>query len=82
MKKIRIGSVGLGRLGLQHAKNIASKISGAELTALCDMDEKKLKETAEILRVPHTFTRFDDMRVAPTWMRLLSYLHRPFTPNI
>ena len=61
MKKIRIGSVGLGRLGLQHAKNIASKISGAELTALCDMDEKKLKETAEILRVPHTFTRFDDM---------------------
>ena len=38
MKKIRIGSVGLGRLGLQHAKNIASKISGAELTALCVVD--------------------------------------------
>ena len=65
MKKVRIGLVGLGRLGLQHAKNIASKITDAELTALCDMDEKKLKETSEILRVPHTFTRFEDMARCP-----------------
>lgn len=40
MKKIKIGAVGLGRLGYQHAENIAFKIPGAELVALCD---KKMK---------------------------------------
>ena len=36
MKIIRIGSVGLGRLGMQHAENIATRVMNAELTALCD----------------------------------------------
>lgn len=61
MKTLRIGSVGLGRLGLRHAENIAGKIQNAELTALCDLDEAKLNETADRLGVPHRFTRFEDM---------------------
>jgi myo-inositol 2-dehydrogenase/D-chiro-inositol 1-dehydrogenase len=59
--KVRIGSVGLGRLGLRHAENIASRIQGAELTALCDLDTPKLEETAAKLGVKHRFTSFEEM---------------------
>ncbi|MCL2852164.1 MAG: inositol 2-dehydrogenase [Defluviitaleaceae bacterium] len=61
MKKVRIGSVGLGRLGLLHAQNIASRIPGATLTALCDLDEARLEETAKNLGVQRTFTDFAQM---------------------
>ena len=63
VKKIRIGSVGLGRLGLQHAMNIAGKIQNAQLTALCDIDEKKLNETADKLDVQYRFTSFEEIIV-------------------
>lgn len=61
MKKIRIGSVGLGRLGLRHAENIATRVRNAELVALCDVDQKKLTETADRLGVAHRYTSFEEM---------------------
>ena len=61
MKKLKIGSVGLGRLGIQHAENIATRLISTELTALCDLDEKILNETADRLDVPHRFTSFEEM---------------------
>ncbi|MDR2785735.1 MAG: inositol 2-dehydrogenase [Treponema sp.] len=61
MSKVRIGSVGLGRLGLRHAENIASRIQNAELTAICDVDRAKLEQTADRLGVRHRFTAFEDM---------------------
>ncbi|MCF6335713.1 MAG: inositol 2-dehydrogenase [Spirochaetales bacterium] len=61
MEKLKIGSVGLGRLGEQHAENIANRINGAELTAVCDMDEKKLKEVSDKLGVKKRFTNFNEM---------------------
>jgi myo-inositol 2-dehydrogenase/D-chiro-inositol 1-dehydrogenase len=61
MNKIRIGSVGLGRLGFQHAENIAGRIQNAELAALCDVDSTKLKEVADRLGVPRRFTSFEDL---------------------
>jgi myo-inositol 2-dehydrogenase/D-chiro-inositol 1-dehydrogenase len=61
MNKVRIGSVGLGRLGLAHAENIANRIRNAELAALCDVDAAKLNETANRLSVPHRFTSFEEM---------------------
>ncbi|MDR0386481.1 MAG: inositol 2-dehydrogenase [Treponema sp.] len=61
MNKVRIGSVGLGRLGLQHAVNIASRIQNAELAALCDVDRAKLDETADKLGVRRRFTAFEDL---------------------
>ncbi|MDR0719553.1 MAG: Gfo/Idh/MocA family oxidoreductase, partial [Treponema sp.] len=60
MKKVRIGSVGLGRLGLRHAENIAGRMQNAELAALCDVDKAKLDETAARLGVPNRFTSFDE----------------------
>ncbi len=61
MQKVRIGSVGLGRLGLQHAQNIATRVMNAELMALCDIDEKNLNETADRLNVLYRFTDFNEM---------------------
>ena len=37
MEKLKIGIVGLGRLGRVHAQNIRYKIPGAELTAACSI---------------------------------------------
>ena len=61
MNKVRIGSVGLGRLGFQHAANIAGRIKNAELTALCDVDEAKLKEAADKMGVLNRFAKFEDL---------------------
>jgi myo-inositol 2-dehydrogenase/D-chiro-inositol 1-dehydrogenase len=61
MDKVRIGCVGLGRLGERHAENIAAKIPNTVLAALCDSNAVKLKETAERLKVSNTYTDFDEM---------------------
>ena len=61
MKKVKIGSVGLGRLGYEHACNIANLIPGAELAALCDVDEKRVKEVAAELGVPYTYSDVAEM---------------------
>ena len=61
MKKIKIGAVGLGRLGYRHAENVAFKIPNAELVALCDLNEEKLNETAKAWNVPYTYTTFEEM---------------------
>jgi myo-inositol 2-dehydrogenase/D-chiro-inositol 1-dehydrogenase len=61
MEKIRIGSVGLGRLGSRHAQNIAGKINNAELIALCEVDKEKLESTADSLNVKHRFTIFEEL---------------------
>lgn len=61
MKKVKIGAVGLGRLGHQHAKNIAFRIPGAQLVALCDKDEKRLNEVCDAWQVPHRYTDYNEM---------------------
>mgnify|MGYP000658121117 FL=1 len=61
MKKIKIGSVGLGRLGYEHACNIANLVPDAELTALCDVDAVRVKEVAAELNVPYTYTDVTEM---------------------
>ncbi|GAB6137248.1 Gfo/Idh/MocA family protein [Halanaerobaculum tunisiense] len=61
MKKIKLGMVGLGRLGLQHAKNIAFKVPQAELTALCALEEDELNELQEKWDVPYIYTDYDEM---------------------
>lgn len=43
MKKIRVGIIGVGNIGTAHAYSIYDgKIEGLELSALCDVDEKRL----------------------------------------
>ena len=49
MGKIRVGVVGLGRLGAIHAK-IYSTLDSVELSGICDIDENTAKSTAEALK--------------------------------
>lgn len=59
--KVKIGSIGLGRLGYEHARNIAVSIPGAELTALCDLDEAKLRSVTDELDIPYSYSDFAKM---------------------
>ena len=61
MKTVKVGSVGLGRLGYEHAKNIANYVTGAELTAICDTDAERVAQVAEELNVPYTYTDVAEM---------------------
>ena len=49
MKELGIGSIGLGRLGYVHARNIARAVPRARLVAVCDVQEKLVRATAEEL---------------------------------
>ena len=60
-KTLKIGSVGLGRLGYEHAKNLATQVPGCELAAICDVDANRVKEVAAELGVPNTYTDFEEM---------------------
>ena len=61
IKSVQIGSVGLGRLGYEHAKNLATSIPGCTLHAICDVDVPRLQSVAEELCVPRTYTDFAAM---------------------
>lgn len=48
MKTVRFGIIGVGNMGSSHAACLASgKISGAELSALCDIDSDKQEKLAQ-----------------------------------
>ena len=55
---IRIGAVGLGRLGHRHAWNLRFAIPGVELAALCDADAEKLHAVAREWGVARAYTDF------------------------
>ena len=58
---IKIGAVGLGRLGYQHAYNLRFGIPNAQLVALCDMNAAKLDATAQQWGVAHAYTDYAAM---------------------
>ena len=68
MESVKIGSVGLGRLGYEHAKNLAASIPGCVLHAICNVDTSRLRAVAEELGVPHTYTDFAAMCADPDLM--------------
>ena len=55
-RKIRIGVVGLGRMGTIYAQQVAFAIPEAELTAIATRRTSVLQDYAEKLAVPYTFT--------------------------
>lgn len=61
MKKIKVGAVGLGRLGKKHAENVAFKIPNAELTAICALDEEQLKGLQQEWNIPYIYTEYNEM---------------------
>ncbi len=56
MKKIKVGIIGVGRLGYEHACNLATRVPQTELVAICDGNEARAKEVAEELEVSAVYS--------------------------
>ncbi|MCB6365966.1 Gfo/Idh/MocA family oxidoreductase, partial [Intestinibacillus massiliensis] len=65
MKKLKMGIIGVGRLGYEHACNIATRVPGAELVAICDGNLDRAKEVAEELGVPSVYSDPKEMCANP-----------------
>lgn len=61
MNVVRVGAVGLGRLGFVHAQNLARKIPGAKLVAACDVVPKTPEWGLENLGTDRIYTDFKEM---------------------
>ena len=61
MSKVRIGIVGLGRLGKVHARNLAENVQGCELTAACSLVPEELEFAKNELGVLNTFSDYEEM---------------------
>ena len=65
MKKLKIGIIGVGRLGYEHACNIANRVPGSELVAICDGNLARAKEVAEELGVNAVYSDPAEMCANP-----------------
>ena len=61
MERIKFGIIGLGRLGIKHAENIAFRTPGAELTAVCALEEDVIEKVKKEWGVKYGYTSYDDM---------------------
>lgn len=61
MKTTRIGIVGLGRLGKEHAQNLVFKVHRAELVCACSIMADELDFAKEALGVQTVFDNYDTM---------------------
>ncbi|GAV14224.1 Gfo/Idh/MocA family oxidoreductase [Paenibacillus sp. chi10] len=60
-KQISVGLVGLGRLGRQHADNLAHRIPNCKLMAVCSVIPEEVEEAQQELNVPYGYTNYEDM---------------------
>ncbi len=59
---VRIGIVGIGNIGSMHLKNLyEGRVKGALVTAICEIDEKKLEKAASKYEGVKPFTSYDEM---------------------
>jgi myo-inositol 2-dehydrogenase/D-chiro-inositol 1-dehydrogenase len=65
MNKIRVGIVGLGRMGQAHAQNIEENVPGATLSAACCPVEEDLKRAKTELGIEEIYKNYEDMIVSP-----------------
>ena len=62
---VRVGLVGLGRIGRCHAANLAGRIPGARLVRVVDAAEDVARENAARLGGVEWSTRYEDLLVDP-----------------
>ncbi|MBF0441856.1 MAG: Gfo/Idh/MocA family oxidoreductase, partial [Oligoflexales bacterium] len=60
-KKLRMGSVGLGRLGSLHAQNLATCIEGAKLVSVCDTNDAALDSFVKRFNDVKPYKSYDEM---------------------
>lgn len=61
MDNVRIGIVGLGRLGKRHALNLHNRVPGAQIAAACSVVEEELDWAREELGVSATYNEYHRM---------------------
>ena len=61
MKEVKVGIVGIGRLGSQHAENLAYRIPNCKLTAVCSIREEEVKNAQDKWNIPYSYTDYDKM---------------------
>ncbi|MFD1901630.1 inositol 2-dehydrogenase [Enterococcus termitis] len=66
MEKIKVGIVGLGRLGKVHAENLAENVQGCELVAACSVVQEELDYAVATLGVKETYKDYAEMVKSPT----------------
>jgi len=59
--RLRIGIVGLGRMGRRHAENLAHKVAESELVAACSPVADELEWAKRELGVAQTYTDYGEM---------------------
>ncbi|MCJ7700082.1 MAG: Gfo/Idh/MocA family oxidoreductase [Anaerolineales bacterium] len=80
--KIRIGCIGVGQIGKHHLENY-SKIQGAELVALADINETELNRVGDLTGIHNRYTDFkkmlerDDIQAVDVCLH--NNLHMPVT---
>jgi myo-inositol 2-dehydrogenase/D-chiro-inositol 1-dehydrogenase len=63
---LRFGVIGAGRIGKIHAENLATRIPGAEVVAIADVDLKCAQELAGRLHVPVAVENYHTILSDPT----------------
>lgn len=58
---VRIGIVGIGRLGMKHAENLAFRVRGARLHAACALEPDRVQSVCRHWGVPRGYTRFEEL---------------------
>lgn len=61
MDSIKIGLIGLGRLGRRYAENLRFRVRYADLVAACSLNEHELEYARDILQVPFVFNSYREM---------------------
>lgn len=61
MKTVKLGIVGLGRLGRNHAANIHYHIPNAELTAICSVIPQELEQVGQEMQPKYRYTDYREM---------------------
>lgn len=61
MEKVKIGIVGLGRLGKIHARNLAERVPGVKLCSACSILQSELDFAKSELGVQNLYTNYDEM---------------------
>lgn len=62
-RTIRFGVIGAGRIGKLHTENLVSRVSGAKVVAIADVDPKAAKDTATRLNIPGATTDYREILV-------------------
>jgi inositol 2-dehydrogenase len=63
--QVKIGVIGLGRMGKLYTNLLSSQISGASLYAVAEVNDQARSEVAGALRISHVFADFHELLALP-----------------